>query len=491
MAEPGPSDTSSAELALRLAAASAAAGPWGEVSPGDRAECLRTVADRLDAAGDELIPLALEETHLVPGRLSGELTRTTFQLRLFAQLLEEGSQLEATIDHSDPAWPPGPRPDLRRLLVPLGPVVVFAASNFPFAFSVAGGDTASAWAAGCPVVLKAHPGHPRLSARTGEVVLDALDASGAPEGTFAVIYGEEAGRAAVTAEEIRAGAFTGSLAGGRALFDLAASRSTPIPFYAEMGSLNPVFVTAGAMRARGDEILAGYAQSFTLSAGQFCTKPGLLFLPAATMDDGRLSDALDPHRTGAPLLNEHIHRGYVAQLQRLRDHPGVRTVVGDAESTGTEPTPTLLATTVPELLDGRDQLLVECFGPTSLVVGYADDEELLAGAKAFGGQLTAAVHGEETDAVVPDLVAILAARAGRVIWNGWPTGVSVTWAMQHGGPYPATTAPLHTSVGTAAIHRFLRPVSFQSVPDRFLPAALRDANPLGVPRRVDGQAGDR
>jgi NADP-dependent aldehyde dehydrogenase len=491
MAEREPSDTTPAELSLQLAAASAAAGPSADVPPGDRAECLRTVADRLDAAADELVPLAMEETHLAQGRLSGELTRTTFQLQLFAQLLEEGSQLGVTIDHPDPAWPPGPRPDLRRLLVPLGPVVVFAASNFPFAFSVAGGDTASAWAAGCPVVLKAHPGHSRLSARTGTIVLDALGACSAPEGAFTVIYGEEAGRAAVTAEEIRAGAFTGSLAGGRALFDLAASRSTPIPFYAEMGSLNPVFVTAGAMQARGDEILAGYVESFTLSAGQFCTKPGLLFLPADTMDDGRLSDALDHHRAGAPLLNEHIHRGYVAQLQRLRHHPGVRTVVGDDESLGAEPTPTLLATSVPQLLAGRDQLLVECFGPTSVVVGYADDGELLGGAEAFGGQLTAAVHGEETEAVIPALVAILAARAGRVLWNGWPTGVSVTWAMEHGGPYPATTVPLHTSVGTAAIHRFLRPVSFQSVPDRFLPAALRDANPLGVPRRVDGLVGDR
>jgi NADP-dependent aldehyde dehydrogenase len=491
MTDRGPSDTAPAELSVRLAAASAAAGPWADISPGERAGCLRTVADRLDAVADELVPLAMEETHLAQGRLSGELTRTTFQLRLFALLLEEGSQLGVTIDHPDPAWPPGPRPDLRRLLVPLGPVVVFAASNFPFAFSVAGGDTASAWAAGCPVVLKAHPGHPRLSARTGEVVLDALDAWGAPPGTFTVIYGEEAGQAAVTAPEIRAGAFTGSLAGGRALFDLASSRSTPIPFYAEMGSLNPVFVTAGAMQARGDEILAGYVESFTLSAGQFCTKPGLLFLPSATMDDGRLSDALDHHRAGAPLLNEHIHRGYVGQLQRLRRHPGVRTVVGDDESLGAEPTPTLLATTVPEILAGRDQLLVECFGPTSVVVGYADDGELLAGAEAFGGQLTATVHGEENDTVIPALVAILARRAGRVLWNGWPTGVSVTWAMEHGGPYPATTAPLHTSVGTAAILRFLRPVSFQSLPDHFLPAALRDANPLGVPRRVDGLIRDR
>jgi NADP-dependent aldehyde dehydrogenase len=335
--------------------------------------------------------------------------------------------------------------------------------------------------------VKAHPGHPRLSALTGEIVARALRASGAPEGVFSVVYGDEAGRAAVTSPLIRAGAFTGSLAGGRALFDLAAARPDPIPFDAEMGSLNPVFVTGPALERRGEEILAGFATSFTLSAGQFCTKPGLLFVPAGSVTDGELAAALAPHRAGTALLNDHIHAGYVGRLRSLRDHPGVRTVVGDDDAAGAAPTPTVLATTVPALLDGADELLVECFGPTSVVVGYEGDDELLAAAGAFGGQLAAVVHAEETDGVVPALLGLLADRAGRVVWNGWPTGVAVTGAMHHGGPYPATTAPLHTSVGTTSIGRFLRPVCYQSLPDALLPPALRRANPLGIPRTVDGK----
>jgi NADP-dependent aldehyde dehydrogenase len=487
MADQTRRETTDAELTGLLAAAADAARPWGALAPGDRAQGLRAVAGELDAAADELVPLAAAETRLGTARLTGEVGRTTFQLRLFADMLDEGSYLQATIDHPDPAWPPGPRPDLRRMLVPLGPVVVFAASNFPFAFSVAGGDTASALAAGCPVVVKAHPGHLELSARTGEVVARALAASGAPDGVFSVIYGDRAGRSAVTSEVIRAGAFTGSLAGGRALFDLATSRPDPIPFYAEMGSLNPVFVTRAAAAGRGTELLAEFATSFTLSAGQFCTKPGLLFVPADTPTDEQIGEAVASHRSGAPLLNDHIHQGYVDQLTNLRRHPSVRSLVSDDGATGEAPTPTVLSTTVPELLAGRDELLVECFGPTTIVVRYVDDDELLAAAEAFGGQLTAAVHGEETDAVAPALLALLVDRAGRVLWNGWPTGVSVTGAMQHGGPYPATTAPLSTSVGTAAIDRFLRPVSYQSMPDHLLPPALQDANPLGIPRRVDGR----
>jgi NADP-dependent aldehyde dehydrogenase len=487
MPEGTPSDTSPEELDTILTAAASASRAWGDTLPATRATSLRAVADALDAAADELVPLARAESHLALARLTGELVRTTFQLRLFADVVDEGSFLAATIDHPEPAWPPGPRPDLRRVLLPVGPVVVFAASNFPFAFSVAGGDTASALAAGCPVVLKAHPGHPNLSRRTGEIVSAALVSSGAPVGTFGVIYGDEAGRAAVTSPHIQAGAFTGSLGGGRALFDLAVARPSPIPFYAEMGSLNPVFVTRAALADRSHEILANFATSFTLSAGQFCTKPGLLFVPAGAVSDADLTDALEAHRTGAPLLNEHIQTGYSRQLSALQQHAGVRTVVGETSVAGEPPTPTVLATTVAELLAAPDDLLVECFGPTTLVVHYGDDEELLAAAKAFGGQLTAAVHGEETDTILPPLLALLAERAGRVLWNGWPTGVSVTEAMQHGGPYPATTASQHTSVGSAAITRFLRPVCYQAMPDHLLPPALRDANPLGIPRRVDGR----
>jgi NADP-dependent aldehyde dehydrogenase len=487
MVDETPSETSLDELDRQLAAAAAASRPWSEMNHLARASCLRAMADALDAASDELVPLAVTESHLDATRLVGELGRTTFQLRLFAAQVEEGAYLRVSIDHLDPAWTPGPRPDLRRMMIPLGPVVVFAASNFPFAFSVAGGDTAAALAAGCPVVLKAHPAHPALSQRTAMVVDRALTSSGAPHGTFGVIYGDDAGRSAVVSEHIRAGAFTGSLGGGRALFDLAASRPTPIPFYAEMGSLNPVFVTQAAMANRAAHILSGFAASFTLSAGQFCTKPGLLFVPSGTVSDEVFVEALAAHRAAVPLLNERIHRTYEARLMALRDHPAVRTIAGDERPAGEEPTPTLLATTVPELLDARDALLVECFGPTSLVVEYGADEELLAAAEAFGGQLAAGVHGEETDPILPALLALLADRAGRVFWNSWPTGVSVTEAMQHGGPYPATTAPLHTSVGPAAVARFLRPVCYQSIPDHLLPVALRDDNPLGIPRRINGQ----
>jgi NADP-dependent aldehyde dehydrogenase len=487
MAETPTNDTTPADLERHLHTLAEARPAWAALSPVARGRCLRAVAEQLDGAGEELIALAVTETHLGTDRLSGELRRTTFQLRLFADLLDEGSYLRATIDRPDPSWPPGPRPDLRRMVAPIGVVVVFAASNFPFAFSVAGGDTASALAAGCPVVLKAHPGHPVLSARTGALVLEALRSSGAPHDVFTVVYGDEAGRAAVVSEHVRAAAFTGSLSAGRALFDLASSRPDPIPFYGEMGSLNPVFVTSSAMAERRAEILSGFATSFTLSAGQFCTKPGLLFLPADSVTDEEIVDAVAPHVNGAALLNDHVRHGYQKQLDALQRHGGVRTIVADVGDAGA-PTPTVLATTVTQLLAAADELLVECFGPATLVVTYDGDTELLAAAEALGGQLTAAVHGQESDTVLPALFALLTDRAGRVLWNGWPTGVSVTAAMQHGGPYPATTAPLHTSVGSASIERFLRPVSYQSVPDHLLPPALRDGNPLGVPRLVDGHS---
>ncbi len=458
------------------------------MAPSERAHCLRAIAERIDGAREALVSEAMTESHLGRDRLVGEVGRTTFQLRLFADVVDEGAHLGICIDHADPAWPPGPRPELRRMLVPLGPVVVFAASNFPFAFSVAGGDTASALAAGCPVVLKAHPGHPGLSTMTAELVTSALEGAGAPPGTFGLIFGDEAGRAAVTSEVIAAGAFTGSLGAGRALFDLAAARPRPIPFYAEMGSLNPVFVTRAAMAARGGAILAEHATSFTLSAGQFCTKPGFLFVPAGSVDDTALAGALSSHQEGAPLLNDHIHEGYVAQLRALQAQSAIRgVVVGDRAFAGS-PSPSLLATTASALLEDPDAALVECFGPASVVVEYASDTEALRAAEAFGGQLAVSVHGETNDEQAEALFAVLSSRAGRVIWNGWPTGVSVTEAMMHGGPYPATTAPLFTSVGTAAIDRFLRPVAFQSLPDHLLPPALRDANPLGVPRRVNGVA---
>jgi NADP-dependent aldehyde dehydrogenase len=362
---------------------------------------------------------------------------------------------------------------------------VFAASNFPFAFSVPGGDTASALAAGSPVVVKAHPGHPRLSQRTGEVLVEALRAAGAPEGTFAVVHGMEAGTTALTDPRIKAGAFTGSVKGGLALLEIATRREEPIPFYGELGSLNPVFVTPAAVAARGADIADGYVGSFTLGTGQFCTKPGLLFLPEGHGLEERLVEAV---RGAAPagMLNDRIRSGHAHERDRLEGLGALRTLVHGADSDAGV-APTLLATTAKELLADPDPILQECFGPTSIVVEYSGADEALAAAQAFGGNLTATVQAEDADAAtLAPLVDALRDRAGRVVYNGWPTGVAVAPAMHHGGPFPSTTASIHTSVGTTAIRRFLRPVCYQNTPQALLPEALRDDNPLGIPRRVDG-----
>ncbi|CUU54881.1 NADP-dependent aldehyde dehydrogenase [Parafrankia irregularis] len=485
-----PSATTPEALERILAAASAAAAPYGALSPQDRARMLREVAAALDADTDALVGLAGEETRLPEPRLRGELVRTTFQLRLFADLLDDGAYLEAALDAPDSGWPTGPRPDLRRMLVPVGPVIVFAASNFPFAFSVAGGDTAAALAAGCPVLLKAHPGHPELSRHTARLVTEALAGAGAPGGVFALVEGDTAGRDALVDPRVRAGAFTGSLRVGRLLFDLAAGRPDPVPFYGELGSINPVFVTPGAAHSRGAEIWAGYVESFALGAGQFCTKPGLLLAPAGAAEDA-LTAALSG-RAGAPLLNERIEHGFQAGLGTLTGHPAVRVLTAGDAAGGTAGAvrPSLLATTARDLLADLDVIGAEVFGPASVLVTYTDPAELTAVAGAIQGQLTATVHGDADDpvdaALSRDLLRELSRRAGRVLWNGWPTGVSVTHAMTHGGPYPATTSTF-TSVGTTSIGRFLRPVTYQGVPDALLPAALRDANPWKLPRRHDGR----
>lgn len=478
-------DTTPEELERVLAAAAQAAGPLAALRPAERASLLRAAADALDAAAGELVPIAMEESSLPQARLTGEVARSSGQLRLFADALDEGSYLEVILDSADPNAKPVPRPDLRRMLVPVGPVLVFAASNFPFAFSVPGGDTASALAAGSPVVVKAHPGHPRLSQRTGEVLVDALRAAGAPEGTFAVVHGMDAGAAALTDPRIKAGAFTGSVKGGLALLEVATRREEPIPFYGELGSLNPVFVTPAAIAARGADIADGYVGSFTLGVGQFCTKPGLLFLPAGHGLEERLAEAV---RGTAPagMLNDRIREGHAHERDRLEGLGPLRTLVHGAD-TESGVAATLLATTAKELLADPDPILQECFGPTSIVVEYADGDEMLAAAETFGGNLTATVQAEDADsATLPPLLDVLRDRAGRLIYNGWPTGVAVAAAMHHGGPFPSTTASIHTSVGTTAIRRFLRPVCYQNTPQSLLPEALQDANPLGLPRRVDG-----
>lgn len=479
-------DTTPEQLEAVLAAAATAAAPLGAAGPRERARWLRAAADALDAAVDDLVPVAVEESGLPEARLRGEVGRSSGQLRMFADALEDGALLDVIIDTADPGATPVPRPDLRRVLVPLGPVLVFAASNFPFAFSVCGGDTASALAAGCPVVVKAHPGHPRVSRLTAEVMSAALGDAGAPDGVLGLVHGFDTGVRALRDPRIKASGFTGSVPAGKALHEIAANRDEPIPFYGELGSLNPVFVLPGAAEERAETIADGFVGSFTLGVGQFCTKPGLLFLPAGHGLQERLVEAVGGVAPGT-MLNERIHAGFTQGVSRLRKRAGLREWVQGSEE-GREASATLLQTTVPELLDDADVVLEECFGPTSIVVEYADRGELLAAAAAFGGNLTATVHAEDLDGDdVSALLPLLQERAGRVVWNGWPTGVAVSWAMHHGGPFPSTVGSIHTSVGVTAARRFQRPVCFQDTPQAHLPEVVRDRNELGISRRVDGQ----
>ena len=464
--------TSPEELESVLANAARVSSSWHEAGRNFRGVVLRSIAESLTLRADELVRVAIEETHLPESRLQAEIVRTAFQLTFLANRAEQGADFPKSIDVKDPNWPMGPRPDLRRTAVPLGPVIVFAASNFPFAFSVAGGDTASALAAGCPVVLKANPGHPRLSALTTDVVLDTLRAHDVNSGVFATIFGREAGIAAVADSRIKAGAFTGSTAGGRALFDIAVSRDDPIPFYAEMGSVNPTFVTPLAAAAREAEIANGFVESFTLSQGQLCTKPGVLVVPAGTPLVDRLRSLELP--TGGPLLNDQIHLGYNASLQVVADQHGVQVLSGGDDVSAGGVSPTLLYLQGSTYLQNPDLYAIECFGPAALVLTYEDRAEMLNIAHSFAGQLTATIHGEDDDPFVTELIVVLRERAGRLIWNQWPTGVSVTDSQHHGGPYPATTVPTSTSVGTAAIQRFLRPITYQGFPADLLPEELRN-----------------
>lgn len=478
-------DTTAEQLDAVLHAASVAAPHLAAAPPAERAAWLRAVADALDAAADDLVPLAMQESGLPELRLRGEVARSSGQLRMFADALRDGDLLELMIDTADPGAVPVPRPDLRRMLVPLGPVLVFAASNFPFAFSVCGGDTASALAAGCPVVVKAHPGHPRLSNATAEVMVRELREAGAPDGSLGLVHGYQIGIDALRDPRIRASGFTGSVPAGRALHEIAATRPEPIPFYGELGSLNPVFVLGSAVTERGAEIARGFAASFTLGVGQFCTKPGLLFLPAGhNLREAIVAAATDV--AAGTMLNPRIHDGYTRGVGEMRSRASLRSWL-TGEENGQRASASLLHTTVPELLADADALLRECFGPVSIVVEYADFDELMRAAEAFEGNLTATIHAADADSAhAARLLPVLGERAGRVIWNGWPTGVAVSWAMQHGGPFPATVGSIHTSVGATAARRFQQPVCYQDTPDRLLPEVLRDTNTLGVTRRVNG-----
>jgi NADP-dependent aldehyde dehydrogenase len=483
------------------AAAAAAAGLAGAGLAG-RAGALRMVADALESDRAGIVAIADRETALGGTRLGGELTRTTSQLRLFADTVEYGAYLEASLD-TEADLPAGRRPDLRRMLVPVGPVAVFGASNFPLAFSVPGGDTASALAAGCPVVVKAHPNHPATSVRCARVMNEALDSSGLGAACLSLVHGLDAGRDLVSHPLIKAAAFTGSLRGGRALYDLAAGRPEPIPFYGELGSLNPVVVLPGAAAGRAEAIAGMLAGSFTLGVGQFCTKPGVILVPLG--DDGdRLVAALAEAAAVPPgiMLGDSIRQAFAAGLAQRAALPGVATIdvgagpAGDGSSgadsdgdggAGRAAAPALLTIAAAGLSgDTARELLAECFGPVTVIVRYEDEAGLLGVLHRFHGELTATIHLAETDhGQAGRVAAVLEQVVGRLLFNGVPTGVAVSWSMHHGGPYPATTS-LHTSVGTTATRRFLRPICYQDAPGGLLPPELRNGNPLGIPRLLNG-----
>ncbi|QFG26734.1 aldehyde dehydrogenase family protein [Actinomadura sp. WMMB 499] len=444
---------------------------------GWQADLLRAIAARLTGARDRIVAAATAETGIDEGRLDGELARTRDQLTGFAEVVGEGGHHGIVRVAADPDAAP-PRPDLRRTLLPVGPVAVFGASNFPLAFSVAGNDTASALAAGCPVLVKAHPSHPATSEIVGRLVVDAVAAVGAHPGTFALLHGADraSGAAVVTAPPVRAVGFTGSFAGGRALTELAAARPRPIPVFAEMGSLNPVFVTEAAARERFDEIVSGFAASMTLGAGQMCTKPGLIFTTRGREFAERVAALLDKAEPGV-LLNTATRDGLNTRLAASTAGPGVElmTTQRDPEGPGLRAAAKLLLAGIDDLAK-TPALLEEHFGPVAVVVDVDSPERFAEAVDLLPGSLTATVHAEPEDhAWLVPFTAELAELAGRIIYNGFPTGVAVNEAQTHGGPYPAASDSAHTSVGWTALRRFQRPVTFQNTPEALLPHALRDA----------------
>lgn len=474
-----------AEVDRACQLAAEAAAPFAALSPSVRADFLEAVAAEIEAIGDPLLERASAETALAIPRLTGERARTCGQLRMFAALVREGSWVDARVDHAQPDRKPLPKVDLRRMLRPIGPVAVFGASNFPLAFSVAGGDTASAWAAGCPVVVKAHMAHPGTSELVADAIARVVQRMGLPEGVFSMVHGaNEVGGHLVKHPAIRAVGFTGSLAGGRALFDLANARPTPIPVFAEMGSVNPIFVLPGALRSGADWATA-YAESLSLGLGQFCTNPGVVVGLSSVEFEAFLTKASDVLR-GVPagdMLTSGIADHYRKGTGALAEHRQVKTVVCPSNTPGNAVLPALFRTTAREFL-ADPTLRGEVFGPAGIAVVADSEEEMLEVARQIEGQLTASVLVGDDDASA--LLAILADRAGRLIYNGFPTGVEVCPSMQHGGPYPASTDSRFTSVGTAGIFRWARPVSYQNTPEALLPEELKESNPLGIRRIVDG-----
>ena len=475
-------DSTAAEVEATVATAAAAAAPFAAASPAQRAAWIGAVADAVDAHAEELVELADTETGLGVPRLTGEAGRVAAQLRFYAAVGAEGSWLGVTVDSATDT-----SPRLVRVNRPLGPVGVFGASNFPFAFGVLGNDTASALAAGCPVVAKAHPAHPLLSVRLGEIATGALAAAGAPDGAFGLVVGMDAGTQLVRAPGITAIGFTGSQGGGLALWRLANEREVVIPVYSEMGTVNPAVMTTAAL-GRVEDVARGFVGSFTLGSGQFCTKPGMLLAPAGHGVADAVASALAEAAPAPTMLTERIATTALSGVERLVA-AGAREA-GRVAGSGLGWSADAVVLEAPSTaLTPGSALLEECFGPVAVVVEYADSASLAEALDALQGSLAATVvtDGSGQDPETAALVARLADQVGRVTVDDWPTGVAWTWAQQHGGPWPATSRPEATSVGAAALARWVRPVSYQSVPDDALPTAAREANPWGVPRRVDGR----
>jgi NADP-dependent aldehyde dehydrogenase len=465
--------------------AAAAAGRLERLGRAGRAQALEAVAAALEEDRGGLVATACAETGLSEQRLNGELSRSAFQFRLFADALREGSYLEASIDHAGDT-PLGPAPDLRRMLLPIGPVAVFGASNFPFAFSVAGGDTASALAAGCPVVIKAHDSHPLTSQRSFEAVTAGLRAGGAPVGSAALVFGQDAAVRLISHPQVRAVSFTGSLATGKKLMEVINQREDPIPFYGELSSINPLVVSPGACRARAEEIAQGLAGSVTGSGGQLCTKPGLAFVPVG-QDGDRLLDALvslADNGQSHVMLNERIASSFAEISGRLlRAGATLAGRGGDAPDDGFAVPPMVLTTTADAV---GPELAHECFGPLVVVARYGHTDEVLEALDRMPGSLAATLHAEDDETTFLERLSRRLERSvGRLVFNGYPTGVRVSWAQHHGGPWPSTNSQ-HTSVGVTAVRRFLRPFVWQDAAPVVLPEELHEAY-TGVPRRVDGR----
>ena len=484
----GAGSTAEVERACKLA--QQAFDAYRETTPEQRAQFLEEIATGILALGPQLIERASQESGLPAARLEGERGRTVGQLRLFAKVIRDGHYLSATLDSALPERTP-PRSDLRLRKIAIGPVAVFGASNFPLAFSVAGGDTAAALAAGCPVVVKTHNAHPGTSELVGRVIQQAVAACQLPEGVFSLIIGSgnEVGQALVSHAAIKAVGFTGSRQGGLALMRAAAQRREPIPVYAEMSSINPMFLLPNALAARASQIGSAFADSLTMGVGQFCTNPGLVIGLAGehlAQFQEAASNALKAKAAGT-MLTPGIHGAYVAGVERMHAASGVDAVgLGMAATAPCAAQAALFATDAATFL-ASEQLEDEIFGPSSLIVACQDEAEMRAVAEHLAGQLTATLQLDAADhALARTLLPTLERKAGRILVNGFPTGVEVAYAMVHGGPFPATSDSRSTSVGASAIDRFVRPVCYQDLPGALLPAALQDGNPLGLTRLVDG-----